>query len=143
LHALFAPCFMLISCLAYPSTLKMEVTCSTETSVDFQRTTWRYIPEDRTLHNHRCENVKSCKNNPVFLISIVNIRPFCFSTSRKLGAHFCQKSSAQDGNEERKEEMYCMNYHHVKILPSSPFFLLFCTFMSSSRSFLSPVNTLY
>jgi hypothetical protein len=28
--------------------------------VDFQRTTRRYIPEDRTLHNHRCcENLKS------------------------------------------------------------------------------------
>jgi hypothetical protein len=28
-------------------------------SVEFQRTTRRYIPEDRTLHNHRCENLKS------------------------------------------------------------------------------------
>jgi hypothetical protein len=37
--------------LAYSSTLKMEVTCSSETSVDFQRTTRRYIPEERTLHN--------------------------------------------------------------------------------------------
>jgi hypothetical protein len=27
--------------------------------VDIQRTTQRYIPEDRTLHNHRCENLKS------------------------------------------------------------------------------------
>jgi hypothetical protein len=27
----------------------MEVTCSSETSVDFQRTTLRYITEDRTL----------------------------------------------------------------------------------------------
>jgi hypothetical protein len=26
-------------------------------SVDFQRTTRRYIPEDRILHNHRCENL--------------------------------------------------------------------------------------
>jgi hypothetical protein len=29
--------------------------------------TWRYIPEDRTLHKHRCENLKSifcaCLNN--------------------------------------------------------------------------------
>jgi hypothetical protein len=28
--------------------------------VDFQRTIGRYIPEDSTLHNHRCENLKSC-----------------------------------------------------------------------------------
>jgi hypothetical protein len=25
-----------------------------ETSVDFQLTTWRYVPEDRTSLNHRC-----------------------------------------------------------------------------------------
>jgi hypothetical protein len=54
LHALmcrlcFAACFMLDSCLAYSSTLKMKETCSSETSVDFQQTTRRYIPEDRTL----------------------------------------------------------------------------------------------
>jgi hypothetical protein len=32
--------------------------CSSETSVNFQRTIRRYVPEDRTLHNHRCENLK-------------------------------------------------------------------------------------
>jgi hypothetical protein len=41
------------------STLKMEATCSRETSVDFRLTTRHYIPEHRTLHNHRCENLKS------------------------------------------------------------------------------------
>jgi hypothetical protein len=41
------------------STLKMETICSSETSVVTQRTTRRYIPEDGTLHNHRCENLKS------------------------------------------------------------------------------------
>jgi hypothetical protein len=30
-------------------------------SVDSQPTTRRYIPEDSTLHNHRCENLKSYK----------------------------------------------------------------------------------
>jgi hypothetical protein len=30
-------------------------------SVDFQRTTWCYIPEDSTLHNHHYENLKSNK----------------------------------------------------------------------------------
>jgi hypothetical protein len=53
------PAFTLVSCSAYSSTLKMEAICSSETSVDFQRTTQRYIPEDGTLHNHRCENLKS------------------------------------------------------------------------------------
>jgi hypothetical protein len=41
------------------ASLKMEAICSSKTSVDFQRTTWRYIPEDSTLHNHPCENLKS------------------------------------------------------------------------------------
>jgi hypothetical protein len=53
------PAFTLASCLPYFSTLKMEATCSSETSVNFQRTTRRYISEDSTLHNHRCENLKS------------------------------------------------------------------------------------
>jgi hypothetical protein len=29
--------------------LKMKEKCSSERSVDFQLTTWRYIPEDKTL----------------------------------------------------------------------------------------------
>jgi hypothetical protein len=67
-RALLATFFMLVSCLAYSSTLKMEATCSPDTLVVFQRTTVpyifigtdvrtsyptrRYIPEDRALHNH-------------------------------------------------------------------------------------------
>jgi hypothetical protein len=41
------------------STLKMEAICSFEMPVDTQRTSRRHIPEDDTLHNHRCENLKS------------------------------------------------------------------------------------
>jgi hypothetical protein len=37
----------------------METTCFSETPIDFQRTTRGYIPEDRALHNYRCENLKS------------------------------------------------------------------------------------
>jgi hypothetical protein len=37
----------------------MEAIYFYETSVDFQQTTRRYIPEDGTLHNHRFENLKS------------------------------------------------------------------------------------
>jgi hypothetical protein len=40
-------------------TLKMEAICSSETSVETQQTTQRHIPEDDTLHNHRCVNLKS------------------------------------------------------------------------------------
>jgi hypothetical protein len=45
--------FTSVSCSSYSSTLKMEVICSSKTSVNFQRTTWRYIAEDSTLPNHR------------------------------------------------------------------------------------------
>jgi hypothetical protein len=37
----------------------MEATYSSEMSVGFQRTTRRYIPEERALHNHLYENLKS------------------------------------------------------------------------------------
>jgi hypothetical protein len=59
LHLLLAASFTLVSCLAYSSTLKIEAIYSYETLVEFQRDTWRYIPEDITLHNHRCENLTS------------------------------------------------------------------------------------
>jgi hypothetical protein len=43
--------FMVASYFAYSSTLKMESICSSETSVDFHRTTRRYVAEDgRTAH---------------------------------------------------------------------------------------------
>jgi hypothetical protein len=47
-EALFAVCFMLVSRLAYFSTLTMEVTCSSAKSADSQQTT-QHIPEDRIL----------------------------------------------------------------------------------------------
>jgi hypothetical protein len=37
----------------------VEATCFSETTIDSQRTTRRYIPEDRNLHNHRGENLRS------------------------------------------------------------------------------------
>jgi hypothetical protein len=43
------PAFTLVSGLAYFSTLKMKAICSLKTSVDSQRTTHSYIPEDGTL----------------------------------------------------------------------------------------------
>jgi hypothetical protein len=51
------PAFTLVSCWAYSFTQKMEATYSFEMSTDFQRTTRRYIPEDRTL---QLEQITSC-----------------------------------------------------------------------------------
>jgi hypothetical protein len=48
----------------------MEVACSSERSVDFQRTTQRYIPEYSTLHNHRCENPKSYIKKKVWPVQL-------------------------------------------------------------------------
>jgi hypothetical protein len=55
-------------------TLKMEAICSSETLVNTQRTTRHYIPEDCTLHNHRCENLKSYTvREHIFLYSLPKI----------------------------------------------------------------------
>jgi hypothetical protein len=56
---LLATCLPAGSSRYYPSTLKTEAIGSSETSVATQRTTQCHIPEDDTLHNHRCENLKS------------------------------------------------------------------------------------
>jgi hypothetical protein len=58
-------CGLLVGLLDFASTLKMEALCSSETSVATQRTTRRHIPEDDTLHYHRCENLKSYKRNTI------------------------------------------------------------------------------
>jgi hypothetical protein len=42
-----------------------------ESSVDVYRITLNYIPEDETLHEHRCENLKSC---PYFCTDTCDIR---------------------------------------------------------------------
>jgi hypothetical protein len=39
-----------------------------EASVASQQTTLRHIPEDDTLHNHRCKNLKSYKGTDDCLI---------------------------------------------------------------------------
>jgi hypothetical protein len=44
----------------------MEEIYISEMSIVFQRTTRRYVPEDSTLHNRVCENLKSCKNIQFF-----------------------------------------------------------------------------
>jgi hypothetical protein len=57
------------------SILKMKTICSSKTSVDTQRTTRRYIPEDCTLHNHRCEKIKSYR---VAIVAGKRLSPLSF-----------------------------------------------------------------
>jgi hypothetical protein len=78
-----ATCFILVSCLANFSTLNIEGTCSSETPDQFQRTALRYIPEDRTRHSHRRENLKSYILMPNLLICLLLFRygmQICFES---------------------------------------------------------------
>jgi hypothetical protein len=49
----------------------MEMTGSSKMSADFQQTTWSYIPEDKTLHNH-CENLKVIEI-PLMVLAMVRL----------------------------------------------------------------------
>jgi hypothetical protein len=51
--------YTLVSCLAFSLTLEMEVACSPEKSVEFQRTTRRFNPEVRAPHYRPCEILRS------------------------------------------------------------------------------------
>jgi hypothetical protein len=51
--------------------LKMEATCSSETSVDFHRTTLSYIPEERTLQNLTSYNRACLFLSPYECVSLI------------------------------------------------------------------------
>jgi hypothetical protein len=55
----FAVRFIFLSCIAVSSFLKTEAIYSSEISFHSHWTVLRYIPEDRGLHMHRCENLTS------------------------------------------------------------------------------------
>jgi hypothetical protein len=57
-HALLSAQFMPVSGLVLSPILKMKATCSSETSVDFQWTARRCIPEDRNFNITRTITVK-------------------------------------------------------------------------------------
>jgi hypothetical protein len=53
-------CFLLLGYfLSISSTFKVETVRSSKISVNVYQTTRRHIPEDSTLHAHRCENLRS------------------------------------------------------------------------------------
>jgi hypothetical protein len=59
--------------------LKIEAICFSKTSVYTQRTTRRYIPEDDTLRNHRCER----RWKLTYILTILVHSLFCFIISKK------------------------------------------------------------
>jgi hypothetical protein len=75
--------------------LKMEATCFSETSVVYQRVTWRYTPEDRALQqNSLVHSGKQMSTNmllatmcisaslPVMLVHCKNTQACCYKPSR-------------------------------------------------------------
>jgi hypothetical protein len=83
---------------AYFSTLKMETIYISETLVDFQQTTWRYIPEDSPLHNHLCESLKSymcyvCLLNKKTVIVHLNTQVARPDTSCSVCTSLCHKTT--------------------------------------------------
>jgi hypothetical protein len=67
---------------AYYSTLKMEVICSSETLVDFHRTTRRCNSRDINLRRHSCENLnpklRVCSSVMILNLIIQNEKPMKF-----------------------------------------------------------------
>jgi hypothetical protein len=58
LFAVFVIYVVLVACLAYSSTPKMEAVSFYEASANFYRSSQRRFPEDGTPYDHRCENLK-------------------------------------------------------------------------------------
>jgi hypothetical protein len=83
-----ATCCLLVFAELISLTLKMEAICSSETLVETQRTTRFHIPEDDTIHNHRCENIKSYILKNMFMCSsrssevIINSNEYIKSVSQ-------------------------------------------------------------
>jgi hypothetical protein len=110
----------LVSCSACSLTLKMEATCSSETSADFQRTTQRYIPEDRILHNQPCENLKFCMSQK-YLISVhaLLITIFSRTVSSNDNSVYPMRTGLRNGSGQITESFWSIireklrNYFHI------------------------------
>jgi hypothetical protein len=59
--------------LAMITTLMMEAASTSETSVNFYQTTWRFNPEDSHLHNHHHDKLKSYITKLYFCIVISSL----------------------------------------------------------------------
>jgi hypothetical protein len=57
-----AGCFMPVPCLAYSSTVKMEIISYSERPADLQQTISRYVPEERTPQPNLSSGCGTYKN---------------------------------------------------------------------------------
>jgi hypothetical protein len=62
-------------------------------SVDFQRTTWRYTPEDSTLHNHHSENLNFYIIQQTFTENCLKYLNACFGNDYDDDDDVCIKFS--------------------------------------------------
>jgi hypothetical protein len=69
---MFSKYLMLISCLAFSKILKVEATCSTEISLDFNGL-HIVVSQDRTLNDDHCENINSYSVNNVYPLEVFDI----------------------------------------------------------------------
>jgi hypothetical protein len=69
----YRPAF-LVSYLPYSSTLKMKEACSPQRSAGFQMTILRCIPEDRTIRNNCCWDLKLCTGPSQHGMASLNMR---------------------------------------------------------------------
>jgi hypothetical protein len=105
--------------LAYSSTLKTEATSCSETSTDFQRTTWPYIQEDRTLPHSYSTSISDFSRHAVWYVFAVlseesgssilgaedplqNVDKQCVATRRKI-----QHDSNSDVNKSACDVIRC------------------------------------
>jgi hypothetical protein len=87
------PAFTLVSCPAYSSTLKVEAICSSETSVEYQRVTWRYIPRDSTLSLSHLrpfftDRLKASRIEQFDVLTLMCINPLSLKPSGYYTYHF-------------------------------------------------------
>jgi hypothetical protein len=112
----FTVCILLISCLGYSSTLKMEVIYSFETSVGFQQAALHHTPDDRTLQNH-CENLKS---HMFFVRLCIPILSSNYSEQQWISENRFLRHISYDKNNE-----YNFKYHKLAHLQSL-WYINFC-----------------
>jgi hypothetical protein len=79
--ALSADCFMLVSSLVSLQPWRWRQHVSLNRGLTAPLTTWRYIPEDRPLHNHGSENLKSQIPYLIFFLGEGSHFRYCTSVS--------------------------------------------------------------
>jgi hypothetical protein len=82
----------------------MDATCISETSVDFQQTTQHYIPEEGTLHNDRCNKLKSSLSHVLYLLITCSLNSITTISLVYVPVNLNQRSSQAVGKEGLQQE---------------------------------------